>query len=389
MKYYEGCEEITREKTRDFQAKMKLGYDFKKAYAARRAWEFYNHPEVAGRCYVAVGGLDSITLFLFLRSIGIDVPATSVSMLEDRSIQRVHKALGVKGLLPVVNQKTKRPYNKVEVIREYGFPVLSKEIAGKIYTLQHPTEKNATVRHAIMTGETGAYGGYRKGTRMKMAQKWLEIFGGPENEREGTDYKTAPFQVSELCCYYLKEMLSLSAHKFGGPKGVGVLYCRNGIILDPLLFGGGQERGNRPGTENTPGIVAMAVAMREACENMESAAAKTRELRDRLIRRIKEIPDSYIHGSLEKRLPGNINCSFAGVEGEAVVIMLDLAGVCASSGSACTSGTGEPSHVLTAMGLSRKDAYGAIRITLAETNTEAEVDYIGDQLAEIVRKLRG
>ena len=185
------------------------------------------------------------------------------------------------------------------------------------------------------------------------------------------------------------DMLSLSAHKFGGPKGVGVLYCRNGIILDPLLFGGGQERGNRPGTENTPGIVAMAVAMREACENMESAAAKTRELRDRLIRRIKEIPDSYIHGSLEKRLPGNVNCSFAGVEGEAVVIMLDLAGVCASSGSACTSGTGEPSHVLTAMGLSRKDAYGAIRITLAETNTEAEVDYIGDQLAEIVRKLRG
>lgn len=140
MKYYEGCEEITREKTRDFQAKMKLGYDFKKAYAARRAWEFYNHPEVAGRCYVAVGGLDSITLFLFLRSIGIDVPATSVSMLEDRSIQRVHKALGVKGLLPVINQKTKRPYNKVEVIREYGFPVLSKEIAEQI-------------RHAAPDGE--------------------------------------------------------------------------------------------------------------------------------------------------------------------------------------------------------------------------------------------
>lgn len=362
MKYYEGCEEITREKTRDFQAKMKLGYDFKKAYAARRAWEFYNHPEVAGRCYVAVGGLDSITLFLFLRSIGIDVPATSVSMLEDRSIQRVHKALGVKGLLPVVNQKTKRPYNKVEVIREYGFPVLSKEIAGKIYTLQHPTEKNATVRHAIMTGETGAYGGYRKGTRMKMAQKWLEIFGGPENEREGTDYKTAPFQVSELCCYYLKEKpCDDYAKESGRFPYMGLMASEGGRRQKAL----------------------------EACENMESAAAKTRELRDRLIRRIKEIPDSYIHGSLEKRLPGNVNCSFAGVEGEAVVIMLDLAGVCASSGSACTSGTGEPSHVLTAMGLSRKDAYGAIRITLAETNTEAEVDYIGDQLAEIVRKLRG
>lgn len=185
------------------------------------------------------------------------------------------------------------------------------------------------------------------------------------------------------------DMLSLSAHKFGGPRGVGALYCRTGIVLDPLLFGGGQERGRRPGTENTPGIVAMAAAMREACENMGRSAAKTRDLRDRLIRRIKEIPDSYIHGDLEKRLPGNVNCSFAGVEGEAVVIMLDLAGVCASSGSACTSGTGEPSHVLTAMGLSRRDAYGAIRITLEETNTEAEVDYIGDQLVEIVRKLRG
>lgn len=185
------------------------------------------------------------------------------------------------------------------------------------------------------------------------------------------------------------DMLSLSAHKFGGPRGVGALYCRTGIVLDPLLFGGGQERGRRPGTENTPGIVAMAAAMREACENMGRSAAKTRDLRDRLIRRIKEIPDSYIHGDLEKRLPGNVNCSFAGIEGEAVVIMLDLAGVCASSGSACTSGTGEPSHVLTAMGLSRRDAYGAIRITLEETNTEAEVDYIGDQLVEIVRKLRG
>lgn len=184
------------------------------------------------------------------------------------------------------------------------------------------------------------------------------------------------------------DMLSFSAHKFGGPRGVGALYCRTGIVLDPLLFGGGQERGRRPGTENMPGIVAMAAAMREACENMGRSAATTRGLRDRLIRRIKETPDSYIHGSIENRLPGNVNCSFDGIEGEAVVLMLDLAGVCVSSGSACTSGTGEPSHVLTSMGLSRRDAYGAIRITLAETNTEAEVDYIADQLVEIVGKLR-
>lgn len=198
-------EQENAQKVKDFQAKMKQGYEFKKAYAARRAWEFYNHPEVAGKCYVAVGGLDSITLFIFLHSIGINIPATSVSMLEDRSIQRVHKALGVLPLKPVKNPESGRPYTKIEVIREYGFPVLSKEAAGKIYTLQHPTEKNTTVRHAIMTGETGAYGGFRKGTRMKMAQKWLEKFGGPENEREGTNYQTAPFLVSDLCCYYLKE----------------------------------------------------------------------------------------------------------------------------------------------------------------------------------------
>ena len=127
MQYRKDREAENRAKIEDFQAKQKQGYEFKKAYAARRAWEFYNHPDVAGRCYVAVGGLDSITLFLFLRSIGINVPAVSVSMLEDRSIQVIHKALGVRGLLPVMNPETGRPWNKVEVIRKFGWPVLSKE----------------------------------------------------------------------------------------------------------------------------------------------------------------------------------------------------------------------------------------------------------------------
>ena len=184
------------------------------------------------------------------------------------------------------------------------------------------------------------------------------------------------------------DMLSLSAHKFGGPRGVGALYCRSGVTLDPFLFGGGQERGRRPGTENTAAIVAMAGAMREAGENMTTAAEYTRRLRDKLVDRILEIPGANINGSMNNRLPGNINCRFDGVEGEAVVIMLDLAGVCVSAGSACTSGSGEPSHVLTAMGQTRRDAYGAIRITLAETNTEAEVEYIADQLAAIVKDLR-
>lgn len=184
------------------------------------------------------------------------------------------------------------------------------------------------------------------------------------------------------------DMLSLSAHKFGGPKGVGALYCRAGLALDPILFGGGQERGRRPGTENTAAIVAMAVAMREACENMGQSARYTTDLRDKLVAGILEIPGAHINGSMTSRLPGNVNCRFDGVEGEAVVIMMDLVGVCVSAGSACTSGSGKPSHVLTAMGQPRRDAYGAIRITLAETNTEAEVEYIADRLAAIVKDLR-
>lgn len=184
------------------------------------------------------------------------------------------------------------------------------------------------------------------------------------------------------------DMLSLSAHKFGGPKGIGVLYCRQGVQLDPLLYGGGQERGRRPGTENVPAIAGMAAAMRTACENMEDSANTVRGLRNRLLQRIGEIQGNRIYGSMEARLPGNINCSFAGIEGETMVLMLDLAGVCVSAGSACTSGSGEPSHVLTAMGLSRRDAYGAIRITLGEENTAQEVDYIAATIENIVADLR-
>jgi hypothetical protein len=182
-----------------FRQKQSLPYEAKLVYAESRANSFYT--EIAynqnKNVHVSVGGLDSITLLLFLRSIGIKCPAISVSSLEDKSIQAIHKQLGVKPVKPI---KT-----KIEVIREFGYPILSKETANKIALLQNPTEKNETVRHAIMTGETGEYGGYRKGTRMKMSQKWLEKFGGIENERYGTNYQTAPFKVSDKCCYYLKE----------------------------------------------------------------------------------------------------------------------------------------------------------------------------------------
>lgn len=178
-----------------FRQKQSLPYEAKVHHAERRAKEFYN--ELDGHCHVSVGGLDSITLLLFLRSIGIDVPAISVSVLEDKSIQKIHKQLGVIQLKPLKS--------KVDVLKEYGYPVLSKETAGKISLLQHPNDKNKTVRHAIITGETGEYGGNRKGTRMKLSQKWLEKFGGSDPEGAERGYQVAPFLVSDKCCYYLKE----------------------------------------------------------------------------------------------------------------------------------------------------------------------------------------
>lgn len=187
-----------------FRVKQKQDYAFKKNYARVRAWEFYNHPEINGEAYCAVGGLDSITLFVFLRSIGIDVPGISVSSLEDKSIQKVHRALGIKGL-PSAKKPDGRSWTKVEVIKEFGYPILSKEIAGKISLLQRPTPENATVRHAIITGETGEYGGFQKNSRMKMSQKWLEKFGGADEEGAALGYQAAPFKVSDRCCYYLKE----------------------------------------------------------------------------------------------------------------------------------------------------------------------------------------
>ena len=178
-----------------FRKNQQAPYSEKVSRAYNLAWEFYH--AVDGQAYVAVGGLDSITLLLFLRSIGINVPAISVSSLEDKSIQRVHEALGVIRLKPCKS--------KVEVIREFGWPVISKEIAGKIQHLQHPTEKNATIRHAIITGETGKQGGDRTGSRMKLPDKWLRRFGGYENENEGCNYDKPDFLVSDRCCYYLKE----------------------------------------------------------------------------------------------------------------------------------------------------------------------------------------
>ncbi len=182
----------------EFAQKQSMPYYAKVDHARRMAEAFCIEADKRGLdCHISVGGLDSITLLLFLRSIHIDVPAVSVSSLEDKSIQCIHSQLGVERI---------KPYkSKVEVLRDCGYPIISKDKAGKIECLQNPTEKNKTVRHAIMTGDCGAQGNYRKGTRMRLPQKWLNLFAGMENERYGTDYAQAPFKVSNRCCYFMKE----------------------------------------------------------------------------------------------------------------------------------------------------------------------------------------
>lgn len=185
------------------------------------------------------------------------------------------------------------------------------------------------------------------------------------------------------------DMLSLSAHKFHGPKGIGALYIRKGVKIDPLIHGGAQERGHRAGTENLPGIVGLGKAIELAEEGLAENAARMTFLRNRLVSGLTvAIPDMRINGTMEKRLPNNVNVSFAGIEGEAVLLRLDLEGSAASSGSACTAGSLDPSHVLTAIGLTRDEAKGSLRLTLGTDTTQADIDEVVAKLPGIVASLR-
>ena len=185
------------------------------------------------------------------------------------------------------------------------------------------------------------------------------------------------------------DMLSASAHKFHGPKGVGFLYARKGIRLTNLIEGGAQERGKRAGTENVPGIVAMAAALKESAAAMDEHAEHMSAMRDRLIAGLKEIPHSALNGDAVRRLPGNVNFCFEGIEGESLLLLLDDRGICASSGSACTSGSLDPSHVLLAIGRVHDVAHGSLRLTIGENATEEEIDYIIQNVREVVERLRG
>ncbi len=184
------------------------------------------------------------------------------------------------------------------------------------------------------------------------------------------------------------DLLSLSGHKFHAPKGVGVLYAKRGLPLFNVIEGGAQERGKRAGTENIPGIVAMAAALKESVENMEANNEKIIPMRDKLFAELSKIPHSKINGSLEHHVPGTVNMCFEGIEGESLLLLLDAKGVCASSGSACTSGSLDPSHVLLSIGLPHEVAHGSLRLSIGEYNTMEEIDHIIKVVPEVVSYLR-
>ena len=184
------------------------------------------------------------------------------------------------------------------------------------------------------------------------------------------------------------DMLSLSAHKFGGPRGVGVLYVRQGMPISSLIEGGAQERGKRAGTENLPAIVGMQAALEDALDHLEENTRRTERMRDRLIRGLSTIPHSRIVGDPNFRCPGTVNLCVEGVEGESLLLLLDQRGICASSGSACTSGSLDPSHVLLAMGLPVEVARGSLRLSIGPDNTQEDVDAILEAVPQVVERLR-
>ena len=209
---------------------------------------------------------------------------------------------------------------------------------------------------------------------------------------KGIPFHTDAVQAAGHMPINVKEMnidlLSMSGHKFHAPKGVGVLYAKKGMPLFNIIEGGAQERGKRAGTENIPGIVALAAALKESVDNMEANTAKIIPMRDKLFAELSKIPHSKINGSLEHHVPGTVNMCFEGIEGESLLLLLDSKGICASSGSACTSGSLDPSHVLLAIGLPHEVAHGSLRLSIGEYNTMEEIDHIIEVVPGIVEYLR-
>lgn len=266
--------------------------------------------------HVSVGGLDSIILYLFLHEVcGIDAPGVSASTLEDKSIQRVHKALGIINVPPLMRDDGTR-WTKPKVIREFGFPVISKEIAGKIELLQNPTEKNKTVRHAIITGETGEYGGWQKNSKMQLNQRWLKLFGGYENETEGCDFGKPDFSVSAKCCYYLKEK---NCEDWGKEHNsvpyLGLMASEGGRRAKSLrmngcnYFGASKIRSAPFAIFHRQDILTLALEMDQMWKGGLKEKYHERLLKEGRLPQSFEMPDSIIpeiYGTIEKKPDGTL-----------------------------------------------------------------------------------
>ncbi len=271
----------------------------------------------------------------------------------------------------------------LEQLKAEGFEVTLLDVHGN--GVVRPEEVEAAIRPETCL-VTVMYANNEIGTIQPIG----EI--GAVCRKHGVTFHTDAVQATGPAAIDVKaeniDMLSASAHKFHGPKGVGFLYAKKNIRLIPLINGGAQEKGKRAGTENLPGIVGMAAALRESAAEREAEAARLTALRNRLIEGLKEIPHSALNGDAEKRLPGNVNFCFEGIEGESLLLLLDEKGISASSGSACTSGSLDPSHVLLAIGRVHDVAHGSLRLTLGKENTAEDVEYIIEAVKEVVAYLR-
>lgn len=307
------------------------------------------------------------------------------SEADNWAIKGVAHSMAKKGKTHIITTRFEHHavLHTVEALEKEGFSVTYLDVHedGIIHLdeLENAiTDKTALVTIMYANNEIGTVQPIRE--IGKICRKHKVLFHTDAVQAVGT----LPIDVNEQNI----DLLSLSGHKFHGPKGVGALYIRSGVVLERLIEGGAQERGRRAGTENVAGIVGMSVALKEACENMEERNQRLTAMRDKLIENLLKIERSRLNGHPTKRLPGNVNMCFNGIEGEALLLMLSAKGICASSGSACTSGSLDPSHVLLALGLPHEVAHGSLRLSLSDDNTMEDVDYILEVLPEIIARLR-
>lgn len=301
------------------------------------------------------------------------------------ALKGVAKAMKRKGKTHIISSKFEHHaiLHTLETLKNEGFEITLLEVHSD--GLVRPEELSAAIKP-----ETGLVSIMYANNEIGTIQPITEI--GEICRKNGIIFHTDAVQaVGNVHIDVVKQnidLLSMSAHKFHGPKGVGALYCRKGVAFPNLIDGGAQERGRRAGTENVPGIVGLGAAIERAVKTIDERAERLSEIRDHFMDEALKIERSRVNGDREHRLPSNVNMCFEGIEGESLLLMLDMKGICASSGSACTSGSLDPSHVLLAIGLKHEIAHGSLRLSFGEETTMEDADYILSVLPEIIEKLR-